>query len=102
MNDFTSIYAPIAATGKLDGHSEAVIVALKDLFASLEAIRKDVPGLAIDYVLNGESAQVLHDLRTGKVGRSFEYLATPGSIVDYYHSVNSKSDTRVLNARVRL
>ena len=102
MNDFTSIYAPIAATGKLDGHPEPVIVALKDLFASLEAIRKDVPGLAMDYVLNGDSAQVLHDLRTGKAGRSFEYLATPGSIVDYYHSVNSKADTRVLNARVRL
>ena len=102
MNDFTSIYAPMAATGKLDGHPEAVIASLKDLFASLEAIRKDVPGLALDYVLNGDSPQVLHDLRTGKAGRSFEYLATPGSIVDYYHGVNSKSDNRVLGARVRL
>ena len=71
MNDFTSIYAPIAATGKLDGHPEAVIVALKDLFASLETIRKDVPGLAMDYVLNGDSAQVLHDFGHRQSGAQF-------------------------------
>lgn len=102
MTDFTSTYAAISISGKLDKHPEAVVLRLKELFASLEAIRKDVPGLALDYVLNGDSAQVLHDLSGGKVGRHFEYLAYPGSIVDYYHGSDSKATTRAINARVHL